>query len=852
QVLQRVELVETQAKENRTKVTLQNATPPPPPPPPAPGTPFGKLLTMVDTLLQDPASHPRNSLQLARSVSQTFSPKADTAPSLLATLHPQLATQLYDALENAEVAPEPSARVFALRASAAPFGSNAPLKPILDERGAVAGTEEWPLAGSVVLSVSIPAPGRSAGNLASTSAVGFVTQQNVMIAIRQDSVIDSVTLTSPVSGPVPVGSHTVQLDIKDRSAEFKFQDFSHTLAIAYDPMQPNIVGVKIDSDAVRQASLGQSIRLISSGRRISIMYTFGAIQVSYETPLAPDPKLLPLDAVYDQIVPGSWAVIERPDSVQPIITQIDKVRKTAKAAYGISGRITQLTLNKQWLDPDKDLMLSVARNVNVSAQSEELTLAEEPIENPVCGNGIELDGLYAGLESGRWLIVEGERTGIPSTSGVRSAELVMLAAVEQNTRKVKPDVAAASASVAAPSAEIDLPGDNVHSFLQLASGLSYCYKRDTVAIHGNVVRSTHGETRSEVLGSGDGGQALQQFTLHQSPLTFLAAPTSAGAASTLQVRVNDILWRETDSLASLGPTDRGYLTQTGDDGKTSVIFGSGRTGARVPTGTENIRAVYRNGIGEPGNVAAGRISLLATRPLGVKDVINPLPGTGGADRESRDDARDNAPLGVTALDRLVSVQDYADFARTFAGIGKASAVRISDGNRQIVHLTIAGAGDIGIDTNSDLYLNLNQALYQLGDPHQALRVEIRELMLIVIAANVKLLPDYEWESVAVKIRSALLDSLDFARRDLGEDVLLSQVIATIQRIEGVAYVNVDALEILGEDFTEGDLTRLAGHGKPEVPIRIKLRIPVKLARVDPTSPPGTRRILPAQIAYLSP
>ena len=72
-----------------------------------------------------------------------------------------------------------------------------------------------------------------------------------------------------------------------------------------------------------------------------------------------------------------------------------------------------------------------------------------------------------------------------------------------------------------------------------------------------------------------------------------------------------------------------------------------------------------------------KISLLTTRTLGVKEVINPLRASGGADKENRDQARKNVPLAVKALDRLVSVQDYEDFSRTFAGIGKARAAEIA-------------------------------------------------------------------------------------------------------------------------------------------------------------------------------
>src|SRR5260370_5949273 len=248
----------------------------------------------------------------------------------------------------------------------------------------------------------------------------------------------------------------------------------------------------------------------------------------------------------------------------------------------------------------------------------------------------------------------------------------MLARVKQAVHQVL-----VSGSVATNDAKtIDLPGDKTHAFLTLANALAYSYKRDTVTIYGNVVRATHGQTQNEVLGSGDGSKALQQFALRQSPLTYLSAPTPAGAVSTLKVFVSDIEWHETDNLAGLGSTDREFITQTDNNDKTAVIFVNGAKGARPPTGIENVKAMYRTGIGKPGNVNARQISLLATRPLGVKSVINPLPATGGADRERIDQARRNVPLAVLALYRLVSVQDYADFARTFAGIGKASAARL--------------------------------------------------------------------------------------------------------------------------------------------------------------------------------
>jgi predicted phage baseplate assembly protein len=430
--------------------------------------------------------------------------------------------------------------------------------------------------------------------------------------------------------------------------------------------------------------------------------------------------------------------------------------------------------------------------------------------------------------------VTGEREDLPD---VMVSELVFLAAAEE-----------------VPPA---LPGESYHTRLRLQSPLQFSYHRATATIYGNVVPATHGETRREVLGSGDASVSLQRFTLRQAPLTYLAAPTAAGAESTLELRVDDVLWHEAPRLAGLEPADRRYILRTDDEQKTTAIFGSGEHGARLPTGAENIRAVYRTGIGKAGNVPAERITLLATRPFGIKAVTNPIASTGGADRESRDQARRNAPLAVMSLDRLVSVPDYADFARTFAGIGKAAVAALSNGAQQLVYLTIAGADDIPIATTSDLYLNLVEALRRQGDPYQPFIVEPRELVALFISARVRIHPDYLWEKVQEQIRAYLTDRFSFDRRELAQDVTLGEVISAIQTVAGVTFVDVDLLAGIDEvtasdtDALNTRLNTLIG-GFVQATSRPEPRVRALPARPNPNPLPNTPELLPAQLVYLPP
>jgi hypothetical protein len=564
-------------------------------------------------------------------------------------------------------------------------------------------------------------------------------------------------------------------------------------------------------------------------------------------------KTILLDADYEGIARDSWLAVVGPIDGSTAIRRVEDVASISMPFAGAPTRVTAVTLDRVWLTPEQikehENNPALLRDTTVYARSEALWPAEEPIAKPVCDHQVELAGLFAGLDSGRWVVVCGERADVkeqredeqgeqanvnasgelPPIPGVHACELVMLSGVRQQ----------------AGGLDGKLLGDTTHTVIELSPPLSYCYKRDTVTIYGNVVKATHGETREEVLGSGDGSKALQQFPLRQAPLTYLAAPTPAGAASTLSLRVNSLEWHEADSLALLNRTDRRYVTHTDDQGTTTVQFGNGERGARLPTGVENVKAVYRTGIGKPGNVGAGQISLPSTRPLGVKGVTNPLRASGGADPDSREQARRSTPLAVMALDRLVSVQDYADFARTFAGIGKASAVPLSDGRRQLVHVTIAGADDVPIDERSDLYRNLSRALHEHGDPYQPIQLAIRELTLLVVSARVRVRADHQWESVAPALRAALLDAFSFERRELGQDVVLSEVISAMQMVDGVDYVDVDTLQALGED----QLRQMLGEESLTLGLPENGRVVIEPARQDPRAP---HRILPAQIAYLTP
>jgi predicted phage baseplate assembly protein len=523
------------------------------------------------------------------------------------------------------------------------------------------------------------------------------------------------------------------------------------------------------------------------------------------------------DADYPEIASGQWIVIEWPSNGGPrstviegqeaetspfgdsnpdrIVRRVKAVQTTSKQGYG---EVTLATLDKPWLDGGKEDIVvknSPLVTATIYAQSELLPLSRRPIisdetgSTDVKGREIHLNGLYDGLQAGRWLSITGERKDIPDTEGILGSELARIAGVKQFQPQY---LIKESETDDEPDIALDI--DTIHTVLQLVNPLTFRYRRDTVQIQANVAHATHGETREEILGSGDGSRSNQSFMLKQKPLTYTSAPTISGIESSLEVRINDVRWQETDNLIWLEQHDRGYMTRTDNEQNSTVVFGDGQKGTRLPSGVENVKAVYRNGIGLLGNVEREQISLLASKPLGVKAVINPLSATGGANPETRDQARRNTPLALMALDRLVSLQDYADFTRTFAGIAKAVAVQITNSGRQFIHITIAGMDDIPISEESDLFKNLCKALHQFGTLNLPIVVETRQLILLLISANIRLHPDYQWKTVEEQIRSSLSENFSFVQRQLGQIVYVSEVMDVIQQVPGVIYVDVDLFE----------------------------------------------------------
>lgn len=320
--------------------------------------------------------------------------------------------------------------------------------------------------------------------------------------------------------------------------------------------------------------------------------------------------------------------------------------------------------------------------------------------------------------------------------------------------------------------------------------------RTPVTVFGNLIRASRGESViDEVLGSGDGTQRFQSFTLQNNPLTYLNDPSAPnGRRSTLSVRVNGILWREVPSFFGSSPHDEVYVVRQNEQQETIITFGGG---ARLPTGIDNVTATYRFGAGAA-KPPAGAIAQLANPVEGLRRAVSPIAPEGGADGDRPQDLRRNAPTSALLLGRAVSTQDFEALAREFGGIINAKVEWAWDETCQRAVVKVWFITDDGEVTNPEFVRQLREFLVGQADPTTPLVVQQATAQSSELTINVTVDPRFSPQTVREQIRQALTHPetglFALANIPIGRPLFRSQIFAAVLAIEGADAVSALTLD----------------------------------------------------------
>ena len=735
-----------------------------------------------------------------------------------------------------------------LNTPAAIFGTTAPGKFVIT-KGVIQGVDDWPRDDLTQLlrfglSVRISAGAtpriwvtRAIGNQRTThemhwSSAGWQLDYSVNLA--------PMTVTYEPHSPVDAANATMSTG-RYFPALFIFAEGTLSCAIRIDlTASSDAVDVSVDGccPTTVQLDLSSEQRLLAR-RKVVTISTIHTVAANLKSRTAqatrssttvaveatPPATTLILDTLNPRVAPGSLVAVVHPGIDEISICKVKRVDTATARAYGVVRQVTKLSFDaaNAWPSPP-EASLDSLRAITVWLEGSRMPRAEGPITEPLAGDTITLDGLLIGIDAGKLLAVSGpaeliDANGAP-TAGPVVGEIVTVASVAFMT----PPPESANRS---------------QTHLTLTQPLTRSYQRDTVTVAGNVVPATQGTTHDDPIGNGDARRALATFPLPQSPLTWLPDTTRAGisAEPQLEITVDDVVWRRAPSWAQLKPAGKQYLLSSEPIGSTSIVFGDGFHGARPSTGIANVRATYRTGLGRSGNVAAGSISQIQSRPLGVRAVSNPVAASGGADPESGNQIRRRATAGLVSLGRLVSGQDYADFALAYGGIGKASVRTIDDIEGRTIQVVVAGPTAEKLAAGSALIQALAASLVSLsGNPDESVVVQPCSLYYAVVDAGLRIAADHRMETVRPAVFAALTAAFGYEPRNLGEPLCREDLIKVIQGVAGVDVVVLKELRRIAQGASPSDIqavltAQLAARQPERVPLQ-----PSDLIVVDPGIP----------------
>ncbi len=364
----------------------------------------------------------------------------------------------------------------------------------------------------------------------------------------------------------------------------------------------------------------------------------------------------------------------------------------------------------------------------------------------------------------------------------------------------------------------------------------------------NLVPVSRGKTvANEILGSGDGTVLSQDFQLQKAPVTYFAdgvGLSGAGYSSTVRVWVNGVQWQEVASFFGQAASAQVFMTREDDNGNTHVVFGDGVSGARLPTGVNNVVASYRYGAGAEVPDAGTLVSVLQAQP-GLASVVNPVAPAGGADADPPGKIRSLAPQSVLTFGRAVSLDDYQTLAASAAGVTAAQASYSFDplAQRPTVHVWVAG--DAGAAASA------RAAIAVAADPNRAFKVDAAGAVTVWLTLTYVRDPRYQDSAVSQGIHDALLDSdrglLGSNRVQIGAALFDSDIYAACLAVPGVLAVHnlfFNARRFIYLSLPYASLTRQTIGGFRALAAQRKLdtRFPMKIV-ASATSGPGQSLIL---------
>jgi uncharacterized phage protein gp47/JayE len=271
-----------------------------------------------------------------------------------------------------------------------------------------------------------------------------------------------------------------------------------------------------------------------------------------------------------------------------------------------------------------------------------------------------------------------------------------------------------------------------------------------------------------------------------------------------------VRWHEVDSFYNSTPTSRHYCLDpiTGE-----IKFGDGIRGMIPPLGADNIVAEeYRTGGGLIGNVGASSLVVMRQSIAFIDSVYNPYPATGGADKESIDDAKLRGPQVIKNRYRAVTAEDFEWLAlRASGSVARAKCMPSTRRPGEVTLLIIPKGGEGASDLTSkplptpELLRRVKDFLDERRLITTKLNVTKPRFIEISVSVDVVMKPlgpkgeglKREMENAIRKYVNPLVGGVDGKGWPFGRTLHKSDLLKVIEAVNGVDFV--ETLQLYNED-----------------------------------------------------
>jgi predicted phage baseplate assembly protein len=257
------------------------------------------------------------------------------------------------------------------------------------------------------------------------------------------------------------------------------------------------------------------------------------------------------------------------------------------------------------------------------------------------------------------------------------------------------------------------------------------------------------------------------------------------SVSTLQIRVDGVLWSEVKTFFGTGPDDRVYTVRHDDEQNTFITFGDGVSGSRLPSGVKNVVANYRFGAGAAAP-PAGSITQLAGSKKGLRAVRSPIAADPGKDPDDPEQLRTNAPRTALLFGRAVSSVDFEALAREQPGVIQAKAEWLWIESQMQAGVVVQYIGSVDAAVIAD-------TLRSQADPTIPIEVLKAEPIPATVSIGVEVDPLFVKETVADAVVAHLMAPgtgvLSLQRAQIGGTFWPSSLYHAVSEVEGVIAVS---------------------------------------------------------------